>query len=72
MIIYTDKCMSCRYKEQWRIVRNYARANNEKIEIRRTTLKPEWQIEAGAYEQLGFTLPFAVVDDEVKDIKELS
>ena len=67
MIIYSEKCMACTHKQQWRNIRQLARKRGENIVERRAIRGSVWAEEAGRY---NFPMPFMVIGDKAVDINK--
>lgn len=59
LIIYTDKCASCAYKQEWQAVKHFAKANKLVVRQKNVLRNKEWFDEAMRYE---IELPFAVLN----------
>lgn len=45
-IIYSDNCIPCKFKKDYRVVLDFAHKNNIHVVDRRVVIKPEWREEA--------------------------
>ena len=46
LIIYTDRCVPCVYKHDFKLVKQFAKKNDYNVQVRRTAISKDWQREA--------------------------
>lgn len=67
LIVYTDRCLSCKHKRLFKKLESFATENHATIEERRIHIKKEWKDQA---ESMGVEIPFVFNGKIALSLKE--